>query len=214
MRRAGRRIGPSWIWRNVSIELRPGDRLGVTGPSGAGKTLLFRALAGLDRLDEGDVVFRGKSIREWSLPEYRSRIAYVMQTPALLEGTVEDNLRAAFGFSVHRRLQYEPEWTRRHLDLLGRGEDFLTRDAAALSGGERQLVAFLRALQLEPEVLLLDEPTASLDAEVSRQIQGLLADWLSEDCERATVWSSHLGSQIERVTDRQVDLTRFRADAG
>lgn len=209
VRDAGRRIGEKWIWRGIQLVLQPGDRLGVTGPSGSGKSLFFRAVAGLDRLDEGDVQYRGASIEPSNLPEYRSKVVYLMQMPALFEGTVEENLRAVFDFRVHRRLHFESEWTRRRLASLGRDETFLQRRAERLSGGERQLVAFLRALQLDPEVLLLDEPTANLDTEGTRQIEALVASWLREDGIRAAMWSSHRGDQLDRVANRRLDITRF-----
>lgn len=213
VRDAGRRIDGHWIWRGVSFELERGKRLGVTGPSGSGKTLLFRTLAGLDRLDEGAIRYRDARIGEWSLPDYRSRVVYLMQTPALLEGSVEDNLRAIFDFDVHAGRAFDRAWALHRLEGMGRDAVFLERSAAALSGGERQIVAFLRAVQLEPEVLLLDEPTANLDAESTRQIEQLVAAWLEEDSVRAALWTSHQADQLARMTDRLIDLTDYHDDA-
>ena len=213
VREAGRRIEGCWIWRGVSFELRSGDRLGIAGPSGSGKTLLFRALAGLDRLNEGIIRYRDLPLTEWTLPEYRARVLYLMQTPALLEGTVEDNLRVVFDFGVHRTRAFDLDWIGCHLKSLGRDEALLQRPAHALSGGEQQIVAFLRALQLEPDVLLLDEPTAHVDAECTRQIEHLVTTWLAEKPTRAAIWTSHQPDQLDRMTDRRIDLTRYHPDA-
>lgn len=213
VREAGRRITGHWIWRGVSFELGAGDRLGVAGPSGSGKTLLFRTLAGLDRLDEGTILYHGAPLTTLTLPDYRTRVLYLMQTPALLEGTVEDNLRAVFDFGVHRTRTFDPDWIRCRLTELGRDDAFLRRPVHALSGGEQQIVAFLRALQLAPEVLLLDEPTAHLDAEATRQIEHLVSAWLPEEPTRATIWTSHQSDQLRRMTDYRIDLTHYRIDA-
>lgn len=212
-REAGRRIAGHWIWRGVSFELRAGDRLGIAGPSGSGKTLLFRTLAGLDCLDEGTILYHGSALTTWTFPDYRTRALYLMQTPALLEGTVEENLRAVFDFGVHRTQAFDPDWIRYHLAELGRDEAFLRRPVHALSGGEQQIVAFLRALQLAPEVLLLDEPTAHLDGEASRQIEHLVTAWLAEEPTHATIWTSHKADQLQRMTDHRLDLTRYHTDA-
>src|SRR5579862_8372644 len=90
----GRRDGKTggWLIRDVSVSIRPGERLGVLGPSGAGKTVLLRAIARLDRVDEGSVRWRGDVVRGEAVPDYRKRVVYLHQRPALLDGTVEDNL--------------------------------------------------------------------------------------------------------------------------
>jgi putative ABC transport system ATP-binding protein len=205
---AGRRVGGSWAWRGLHFSVEPGARLAVTGPSGSGKTLLLRALAGLDPLDEGTVAFRGRPFTAWRMPQYRARVVYLPQAPALTEGTVADNLQSVFTFAVHHGRAFDEAWVLRHLALLGREPDFLGRSTAVLSGGERQLVAFLRALQIAPEVLLLDEPTASLDAESTAQIERLVAQWQAEQPGRAVLWTSHRPAQLARVTDRRIDLAR------
>jgi putative ABC transport system ATP-binding protein len=91
------------------------------------------------------------------------------------------------------------------LHHLGRQPSFLTKDAEHLSGGEAQLMALLRALQLEPQVLLLDEPTASLDEGTTLKVESLLKEWQAEG-ERAIVTISHHPDQMARFCDRLLDL--------
>lgn len=204
----GRQVQNRWIWQGVSFELYPGERLAVVGASGTGKSLLLRALAGLDPVQKGLIVFKGQSSESWLMPQYRAQIIYLHQRPALLEGTVEENIRYAYKLAAHRHKVYNRKQILTYLELLGRTADFLERPTAALSGGESQIVAFLRALQLSPCVLLLDEPTASLDAETTRCLESLVHTWQVEHTERAYIWTSHDPTQIQRVTDRQITLNR------
>jgi len=203
----GRRVQNRWIWRQVSFELRSGERLAVVGPSGAGKSLLLRAASGLDPVQEGRIVFAGQPKELWFMPNYRTQIVYLHQRPALLEGTVEENIRHVYRLAVHRDRVYDRNRILSYLEVLGRKPDFLERPSWGLSGGESQIVAFLRALQLSPYVLLLDEPTASLDAETAHRIESLVEVWQAEDTNRAYLWTSHDPEQLKRVTDRHITLT-------
>lgn len=203
----GRQVAEGrWLWRGFDLRLAAGERLALTGPSGSGKTLLLRTLAGLDRIDEGAVTFAGTPLRGWPMPRYRARVAYLPQRPAMVEGSVETNLRLPFGLKAHRERSYPSAAVDALLERLGRGASFLRQSAAALSGGEAQLVALLRVLLLEPTVLLLDEPSASLDEEVTAALEDVVRAWLDAQPDRAVIWTSHQRSQLERVADRRVAL--------
>lgn len=203
----GRSFQGSWIWQDISFELFAGDRLAIVGPSGAGKSLLLRALAGLDPIQLGAIAFRGQPLSALQMPQFRSRVIYLHQQPALLEGTVESNLQQIYQLAVHRNKLYDRSKILEYLSLLGRSAQFLARPTAQLSGGERQIVACLRALQLSPQVLLLDEPAASLDATATEQLEALITQWQQDDIPKACIWTSHDPAQIERVTTRQLVLS-------
>ncbi len=194
------------LWGNLDLRLESGERLAIAGPSGTGKTLLMRTLAGLEPLAAGDIVYRGRSLAAWSMPEYRSRVMYVPQTPRLREGTVQESLEAPFRFRVHRGDAFPVDAARSHLQSVGRSEAFLEQRAEQLSGGESQIVAVLRALLTEPEILLLDEPTASLDDAAARGVESLVAGWLDANPRRACIWTSHDADQLQRVCDRAFAL--------
>jgi putative ABC transport system ATP-binding protein len=163
-------------------------------------------VAGLDAVQAGRVSFEGKTLEEWFMPEYRARAVYLHQRPALQEGSVEDNLRSVFEFSVHRHRRYDSDKARSFLERLGRGESFFERDAASLSGGEAQMVALVRALQLDPSLLLLDEPTASLDGDARARIEELILSWRSAAGGRAFLLTSHDGDQVARLCQRHFFL--------
>lgn len=204
-----RKLSLRWLWRGVSFELPRGSCVGLIGASGTGKTLLLRALVGLDPVDGGKILFKGRSLARWSIPTYRTQVVYLPQRPALFEGTVEENLQRVFQLSTHRHVQYSRKQIEQYLDILGRSYDFLQLSAPRLSGGESQIMALLRALQLKPTILLLDEPTASLDLETTIKVEQLLTDWVASEVERGLLWTSHDSKQIERVTHQQVYLSEF-----
>ena len=203
LRHAGRQPGGRWVWRGLDLELRPGDRLAVEGASGAGKTVLLRALAGLDALDEGDLLGGLQPVTD--LPRHRAAVALVAQRAALFEGTVRDNLQVPFAYAV-RDASYDEDAARALLATLGREATLLDQDAHELSGGEAQTVGLLRTLLAGPHVLLLDEPTAGLDPERTDAVERAVAAFLAADPDRAAVWTSHDADQLARVTDRTLRL--------
>ncbi|WP_225885226.1 ATP-binding cassette domain-containing protein [Leptolyngbya sp. KIOST-1] len=212
----GRQVGDRWLWRGVSFELATGDCVGLVAPSGAGKTLLMRNLVLLDPPQRGEVRFEGKTPREWGVPAYRRRVMYLPQRAVALEnggqnaleGTVQDNLMQVFELGGHSQHQFDPATIHTWLTQLGRGPEFLKLQGGRLSGGEVQILALLRALQLNPQVLLLDEPTASLDAATTARVEALLHDWLRHP-HRACLLTSHDTEQVHRVTHRQLNLAEF-----
>ena len=205
----GRKIDNFWIWRNLKFDLFSGEKVAILGASGSGKSLLLRTLAGLDKSQAGKIIFQRKNIDDWHLPEYRSRIIYLHQRPALWEGTVESNLKQVYHLKVNRHQAYNRSAILDYMEILHKKDDFLKRPVSAISGGEAQIVAFLRALQLAPKILLLDEPTASLDARTARSLEALVTTWQAQDPQRAYLWTSHDPTQLERITNRQI---RVRLD--
>ena len=194
------------LWQGFKLGLREGERVGITGPSGTGKTLLLRTLAGLEPLQSGELVFDGRPLADWSMPDYRARVVYVPQRPTWREGTVEAALRAPFAFLVRRGHEFPDGQMRELLRATGRDEDFLHQRTERLSGGEAQIVAVVRTLLVAPSVLLLDEPTASLDSATTHIIEELIVHWVGSSIDRAYIWTSHDRMQMERISDRLLTL--------
>lgn len=202
----GCQMGDRWLWREVNVVLRAGDCLGLVAPSGAGKTVLLRQLVGLEPLQQGQITFAGQTLDQWSLPAYRTQVIYLSQRAVAFEGTVADNLQRVFSLAVNQMQRYSRQRIEDWLQALGRKPDFLTLQAEQLSGGETQLLALLRALQLDPTVLLLDEPTASLDPETTVRVEALLMDWL-RSAAHSCIITSHDPAQIQRFTNCQLSLS-------
>lgn len=200
----------------VSGTLVDGQVTVLTGQSGSGKSVLLRVLAGLAPLSTGDVWLRKEDSRQNSndyhsihdaLPtEWRAQVALLAQHPQLLEGSVLENLQLPYRLQAHQHNQFDIGWHIEQLAHLERTTDFLQQKASHLSGGERQLVNTLRLLQLNPRVLLLDEPTAALDAGTSANLVQLLISWLHSKPKRALLWITHDTKDIMPLADKHWDM--------
>jgi len=164
--REGRRI-----LDGASIAVRAGEAVAIQGPSGSGKSTLVRALATLIEPDAGTVLLDGRDAREIAPTQFRTRVAFLAQQPAMFAGTVRDNLAA--GPALHGKSLGDAQAGELIL-AVGLDESILPRQARTLSGGEKQRVALARALANAPDVLLLDEPTAALDPYAAESIVALL----------------------------------------
>ncbi len=161
------------ILHQASVSLAPGELRAVVGPNGGGKSTLLRALAGIWPVTGGDVWLDGKSVSQYPRKEVARRIAFVPQEQGLdFAFTVEQIV--AMGRYPHRgRFSRETELDRRAVELSLERCDIVhlrRRAANTLSGGEHQRVLIARSLAVEPEFILLDEPTANLDVEHSLEI--------------------------------------------
>ena len=159
----------------ISLTIAPGDATALIGPSGSGKTTLFGLLTGLLKPDSGIVYFHDQDINRGSIRQLRQRIGYVIQDGGLfphLTGHGNVSLMAEhLGWSKSKIASRVDEL----LELTRLSPDLLARYPAEMSGGQRQRVALVRALMLDADVLLLDEPLGSLDPMVRAELQQELA---------------------------------------
>jgi ABC-type iron transport system FetAB ATPase subunit len=197
--REGRRILDS-----ASIVVGPGEAVAIQGPSGSGKSTFARALATLVEADAGTVLLDGRDAREIAPTQFRTRVAFLAQQPAMFPGTVRDNLGA--GPALHGKSLADPQ-ARELILAVGLDESMLPREARTLSGGEKQRVALARALANASEVLLLDEPTAALDPETGELIVGLLRDLRARGL--SVVMITHVEAHA-----RLLGGTRYRCERG
>jgi putative ABC transport system ATP-binding protein len=193
------------VLRDVSLEIEEGANA-LLGPSGSGKSSLLRVLNRLAEPDSGAVRFHGEDVRNLDPLELRRRAVLVPQLPAPLPGTVADNVR--YGPSLYGR---EAD-VGRVLELAGLDDSYSERDASRLSVGEQQRVMLARALALEPEVLLLDEPTAALDEAAREGVERTIGE-LVRRAGVSTVLVTHDRGQASRLADRTIEIRDGRAVA-
>ncbi|MCI7691459.1 MAG: sulfate ABC transporter ATP-binding protein [Oscillospiraceae bacterium] len=167
---------------NVSFGIEKGKLIGLLGPSGSGKTTILRILAGLEKQDSGDIYIDGKNVN--TLPVNERGIGFVFQNYALFPfKTVFDNI--AYGLRVQKRDKaFIKSRVSEMLELVGL-PGLEKRYPDQLSGGQRQRIALARALAPEPELLLLDEPFAAIDAKVRKELRG----WLRETIDKVGITS-------------------------
>ena len=203
------RHGNRPILHDLNLRIKPGEMIGLVGPSGAGKTTLVNLVCRFYDPAEGSILVDGVDLRSYSVNDYRKHVGLVLQEPFLFFGTVAENI--AYG---------RPEATRDQIIAAARAarcHEFILRlpdgydsivgeRGQSLSGGERQRISIARALLIDPRILILDEATSSVDTQVEREIQEALDNLIRG---RTTIAIAHRLSTL-RKADRLVVLERGR----
>ncbi len=182
-----------------SLEVQRGETLTVVGPNGAGKSTLLLALACLLKPSQGEIFYDGKSLKDWDELAYRRKISLVFQAPLLMDMTVEQNVALGLKFRGLPReeiAQRAGKWMKQ----LG-VESLSKRRASQLSGGEAQRVSLARALVLEPELLLLDEPFSALDPPTRAKLIDDLSSLLKAH-QRTAVFVTHNLNEAAKLSHR------------
>ena len=205
---ANKRYGDFAALDDVSIDIPKGSLTALLGPSGSGKSTLLRSIAGLEQLDTGRVVLAGQDVT-WVSPQ-RREIGFVFQHYAAVKHlTVRDNV--AFGLQIRKRPKAEiAKKVDELLEIVGLA-GFQGRYPAQLSGGQRQRMALARALAVDPQVLLLDEPFGALDAKVRADLRTWLRR-LHDEVHVTTVLVTHDQEEALDVADRIAVLNKGRIE--
>jgi putative ABC transport system ATP-binding protein len=188
----------------LSFSIYPGDLVGVLGSSGSGKTSLFRILNLLQSATSGSVSYLGKDTLSYEPTNLRKRIGYVFQKPYLFDSTVEDNLTYPYHL-----LKQKPDFAEiaNYLAKANLPEDILAKKITEFSGGEQQRIALIRSLLIKPNILLLDEFTASLDEENTLIIEQLILDEHKEK-NLTVLFISHNLAQAKRLAKQIMYLDK------
>ena len=185
------------------LELYRGEVLVVVGPNGAGKSTLLRVMGRLEQPTAGQLFYAGAPLRRSDELAYRRRLAAVFQEPLLLHGSVADNVATGLRLRGVPRREIRPR-VERWLQRLGIAA-LVRRSVHTLSGGEAQRVSLARAFVVEPELVLLDEPFASLDAPTRAALTTEMHDLLAETHTTA-VWVTHERDEALTLGHRMVVL--------
>lgn len=201
-------FGPLEVLRGVSLELERGQATVIVGPSGTGKSVLLKHIVGLLKPDRGEVYFQGQRVDqldEAGIVAVRKKIGFLFQMGALFDSmSVADNI--CFPLVQHTRLSATARRDRcqRVLRLVGLG-GIESSMPAELSGGQRKRVALARAIVLEPQVVLYDEPTTGLDPIRSDVINELIVS-LGKQLGITSVVVTHDMASADKIADRMVML--------
>lgn len=208
VRGLNKKFGDFQAVKDVNFQIEKGQLIGLLGPSGGGKTSILRMLAGLEPVDEGDILFHGKRVND--LPPQERGIGFVFQNYALFKHmTVEGNI--AFGLEVKKVPKARIKERVAELVELTGLSGFEKRYPHQLSGGQRQRVAFARALAPEPQLLLLDEPFAAIDAKIRHELRS----WLRDMIDRlgiTSIFVTHDQDEAIEVADQIMIINKGRLE--
>ncbi|OBF76522.1 sulfate ABC transporter ATP-binding protein [Mycobacterium sp. 852002-51613_SCH5001154] len=208
VRNAYKRYGDFVALDNVDFVVPSGSLTALLGPSGSGKSTLLRAIAGLDQPDSGTITINGHDVTR--VPPQRRGIGFVFQHYAAFKHlTVRDNV--AYGLKIRKRPKAEVKAKVDNLLEVVGLSGFQNRYPNQLSGGQRQRMALARALAVDPQVLLLDEPFGALDAKVREDLRAWLRR-LHDEVHVTTVLVTHDQAEALDVADRIAVLNHGRIE--
>jgi ATP-binding cassette subfamily B protein len=209
IRNASFRFGSRQVIDGVSLEVKPGEMIGLVGTTGAGKSTLVNLVCRFYDVSEGAVLVDGTDIRSFPIAEYRRHIGIVLQDPFLFWGSIAENIAYGKPNATRAEIVAAARTARAHEFILqlSDGYDSLVGERGhTLSGGERQRISIARALLIDPSILILDEATSSVDTQTEREIQEALDNLVRG---RTTIAIAHRLSTLHKA-DRLVVLEHGR----
>lgn len=207
LREVGFRYGNRAVNRNVSLNIQPGEMIGLVGHSGSGKSTLVNLICRFYDVAEGAILLDGVDIRSFAVADYRSHIGLVLQEPFLFFGTIADNIAYGKPNATREEIISAARAAHAHEFILRlpQGYDSMVGERGqGLSGGERQRISIARALLIDPRILIMDEATSSVDSETEKEIQKALDNLVKG---RTTIAIAHRLSTLHKA-DRLVVLDR------
>lgn len=197
----GFQVDNQHILKDISLEVKKGEMVVLTGPSGSGKSTLLKIIGSLLTPTVGEIKINGKNISGYDSTEYRKEVSYFFQNAVLFDETVRDNL--SFPAQI-RDEEFDEARAKSGLKTVQLPESYLDKNISDLSGGEKQRVALIRNLMYEPEILLMDEVTSSLDKK-NRDIILSFIEELNKEKNITIIWITHNQEEID-VSNRVIHL--------
>jgi len=183
------------ILKGISAKVMAGELITIIGPSGSGKSTFLSLLNRMADPDDGTIFLKGKPFNELDVLKLRKHVGMVFQHATMIKGAVNENIR--LGPCLHKQAITEQEIDQL-LDWVDLTPSIKEQDASSLSGGQKQKIALARTLAINPEVLLLDEVTASLDTQSTLEIEHLIKN-LHTEWGKTILWVTHNIAQARRM---------------
>ena len=196
--------GSENVLDDINLQVKKNDIMVIKGESGIGKSTFLKLFNRFSDSSEGELLFNGRNLKRYNIEEIRCSIMYLPQLPHIINGTVEENLIFPYKFHVHRAKKYNENRAKEllhhfHLDCS------VDCDALRLSIGQRQRISLIRAILLEPEVLLLDEPGSSLD-EINRRNLENQVELLTKSASITVIMATHGSVSFQSKKHRMFNI--------
>jgi len=195
------------ILKGVSIDIKEGDCISLVGQSGSGKSTLMKLCADLIPISKGNIIYRGKDYMSYNPVQLRQKISYCVQIPQLFGKTVYDNLEFSSKIRAEKMDKNKIIYLLERFNL---DESYLAKDINSLSGGEKQRIAIIRNLIYTPDILLLDESTASLDSKNARIVEDYVKELNSNGV--TVLWITHSKEQSEGIFNKRITISDGKVD--
>lgn len=196
---------------NVTMDIHKGEILSLVGESGSGKTTLGRTVSRLYHKTNGDILFGGKPVEKYSIKEFTKKVQMIFQDPqASLNPRMTVGDIIAEGIDIHKLAKTKKERMEkvyRLLEIVGLNREHANRFPHEFSGGQRQRIGIARALAVDPEVLVCDEPISALDVSIQAQVVNLLKD-LQKERNLTLLFIAHDLSMVKYISDRVAVMYR------
>jgi len=198
-----KRYGEIVALNNVSLEVIKGEILAIIGPNGSGKTTMLRIMAGIDKPNNGEIYFNGTRVHDRNIDMIRSRSTMIFQKTVFFNTTVYKNL--AYGLKLRGYSKKEIKEKVREALRIVKLEGYESRLAKKLSGGEQQRLSLARALILNTELILLDEPTTNLDPYNVAMIEEIICN-INRNFNTTIIIATHNMFQAKRLGNKVIFL--------
>lgn len=190
------------ILKDINLEISKGDCISLIGPSGSGKSTLLKLCSSLISPTEGKILFNSKDFYDYDVIMLRREISYCVQMPILFGNTVLDNLK--FPFEI-RKKDFDENRVISLLNEFNLSKDYLYKEVANLSGGEKQRISLIRNLIFTPKILLLDEATSALDPKNAELVENIIKNLNLKGV--TVLWVTHNIEQSNSIFNKRLTVS-------
>lgn len=196
------------LFQNLSFQVFKSDVVGIVGTSGSGKTTLLRTIAGLIDHTEGEIKFNNEKRSVYGWTRFRREVIFVEQQPVMFKGSILENLQHPFSYRMNKEKDFPVNRVKELLKELDLDSIDISEGASSLSVGEKQRIAIIRSLILEPQIILFDEPSSALDSHSSKLLENLIQSETQTNL--SVIIVTHDNSIIEGLCSQIIDVVNYK----